>query len=236
MRGAHDLSPSKSNRRRLPWAIRAGNRSGSACCSPHRRAKRRAAQRQRVRPGRRDVSRRRVLPGATGQLVDTQVGTALPVTGPTASKRFRQAPTTCASSWGVWRHHSPPSRSGPEPNRPAQLPAKAPSSRRRSGLQALEDVPVVLSGGQRMRPGWRARPQVARARRGSRPLRLLSALRGPPRKVAPERQPLSDFASGRPTSNSSLCQLLSAKAPVFSPSRGRPHRCRCHGCRCPYCC
>ncbi len=189
-----------------------------------------------VRPGRRDVSRRRVLPRATGQLVDTQIGTALPVTGPTASKRFRQALTTCASGWGVWRHHSPPSRSGPEPNRPAQLPAKAPSSRRRSGLQALEDVPVVLSGGQRVRPGWRARPQVARARRGSRPLRLLSALRGPPRKVAPERQPLSDFASGRPTSNGSLCQLLSAKAPVFSPSRGRPHRCRCHGCRCPYCC
>lgn len=191
-----------------------------------------------VRPGRRDVSRRRVLPGATGQLVDTQVGTALPVTGPTASKRFRQAPTTCASSWGGGggATTAPPSRSGPEPNRPAQLPAKAPSSRRRSGLQALEDVPVVLSGGQRVRPGWRTRPQVARARRGSRPLRLLSALRGLPRKVAPERQPLSDFASGRPTSNGSLCQLLSAKAPVFSPSRGRPHRCRCHGCRCPYCC
>ncbi len=236
MRGAHDLSPSKSNRRRLPWAIRAGNRSGSACCSPHRRAKRRAAQRQRYAQG--------VVTSAEGESFRERRGSSLTrrlappptATGPTASKRFRQAPTTCASGWGVWRHHSPPSRSGPEPNRPAQLPAKAPSSRRRSGLQALEDVPVVLSGGQRVRPGWRARPQVARARRGSRPLRLLSALRGPPRKVAPERQPLSDFASGRPTSNGSLCQLLSAKAPVFSPSRGRPHRCRCHGCRCPYCC
>ncbi|MCS4159445.1 hypothetical protein GGP99_003437 [Salinibacter ruber] len=241
MRGAHDLSPSKSNPRRLPWAIRAGNRSGSACCSPHRRTKCRAAQRQRVRPGRRDVSRRRVLPGATGQLVDTQIGTAPHSDGPYRIEEIPTGPYDLRVRLGGWRHHSPPSRSGPEPNRPAALPpcviaAKAPSSRRRSGLQALEDVPVVLSGGQRVRPGWRARPQVARARRGSRPLRLLRALRGLPRKVAPERQPLSDFASGRPTSNGSLCQLLSAKAPVFSPSRGRPHRCRCHGCRCPYCC
>ena len=225
----------------------AGNRSWSACCSPHKRAKHPAAQCQRYAPGRRDVSRRRVLPGATGQLVDTQIGTALPVTGTTASKRFRQAPTTCASGWGAITGPittecgaeptcgPAPYPTNPRPYRPQQLPAKAPSSRHRSGLQAPEDVPVVLSGGQRMRPGWRARPQVARARRGSRPLRLLRALRGLLRKVAPERQPLSDFASGRPTSNGSLCQLLSAKAPVFSPSRGRPHRCRCHGCRCPYC-
>ena len=189
-----------------------------------------------VRPGRRDVSRRRVLPGATGQLVDTQIGTAPPQRRALPHRRDSDRPLRPARQVGELAPPQPPSRSGPEPNRPAQLPAKAPSSRRRSGLQALEDVPVVLSGGQRVRPGWRARPQVARARRGSRPLRLLSALRGLPRKVAPERQPFSDFASGRPTSNGSLCQLLSAKAPVFSPSRGRPHRCRCHGCRCPYCC
>ncbi len=248
MRGAHDLSPSKSNRRRLPWVIRAGNRSGSACCSPHRQAKRRAAQRQRYAQG--------VVTSAEGESSRERRGSSLTrrlappptATGPTASKRFRQAPTTCASGWGVGATTAPhhgrgrsrtaprPYPTDPWPYRPAQLPAKAPSSRRRSGLQALEDVPVALSGGQRVRPGWRARPQVARARRGSRPLRLLRALRGLPRKVAPERQPLSDFASGRPTSNGSLCQLLSAKAPVFSPSRGRPHRCCCHGCRCPYCC
>ncbi|MCS4190671.1 hypothetical protein GGP51_002154 [Salinibacter ruber] len=188
-----------------------------------------------VRPGRRDVSRRRVLPGATGQLVDTQIGTAPHSDGPYRIEEIPTGPYDLRVRLGGLAPPQPPSRSGPEPNRPAQLPAKASSSRRRSGLQALEDVPVALSGGQRVRPGWRARPQVARARRGSRPLRLLRALRGLLRKVAPERQPLSDFASGRPTSNGSLCQLLSAKAPVFSPSRGRPHRCRCHGCRCPYC-
>ena len=168
-----------------------------------------------VRPGRCDVSRRRVLPGATGQLVDTQIGTALPVTGTTASKRFRQAPTTCASDWGAITGPittdcgaeptcgPAPYPTNPRPYRPQQLPAKAPSSRRRSGLQTLEDVPVALSGGQRVRPGWRTRPQVARARRGSRPLRLLRALRGSPRKVTPERQ--------------ARC-------------------CHCHSCRCHYCC
>ncbi len=189
-----------------------------------------------VRPGRRDVSRRRVLPGATGQLVDTQIGTAPHSDGPYRIEEIPTGPYDLRVRLGGLAPPQPPITVGAGAEPPAQLPAKAPSSRRRSGLQALEDVPVALSGGQRVRPGWRARPQVARARRGSRPLRLLRALRGLLRKVAPERQPLSDFASGRPTSNGSLCQLLSAKAPVFSPSRGRPHRCRCHGCRCPYCC
>jgi len=43
-----------------------------------------------VRPGRRDVSRRRVFPGATGQLVDTQVGTAPHSDGP---YRIEEIPT-----------------------------------------------------------------------------------------------------------------------------------------------
>lgn len=166
-------------------------------------------------------------------------------TGPTASKRFRQAPTTCASGWGVWRHHSPPSRSGPEPNRPAQLPAKAPSSRRRSGLQALEDVPVVLSGGQRVRPGWRARPQVARARRGSRPLFGVcsgkSLQRGSPSRTSlPDglrrtvrsascslpRRPSSRLPEGGPTAVVATAAVAptAVEGPAAHRHRPHPHR------------
>ncbi len=132
MRGAHDLSPSKSNRRRLPWAIRAGNRSGSACCSPHRRAKRRAAQRQRVRPGRRDVSRRRVLPGATGQLVDTQIGTAPHSDGPYRIEEIPTGPYGLRVRLGSWRHHSPHHGRG----RSRTAPRNCPRRRRRPGAEA----------------------------------------------------------------------------------------------------
>ncbi len=138
MRGAHDLSPSKSNRRRLPWAIRAGNRSGSACCSPHRRAKRRAAQRQRVRPGRRDVSRRRVLPGATGQLVDTQIGTAPPQRRALPHRRDSDRPLRPARQVGELAPPQPPITvgAGAEPPRGLTALRNCPRRRRRPGTEA----------------------------------------------------------------------------------------------------
>ena len=138
MRGAHDLSPSKSNRRRLPWAIRAGNRSGSACCSPHRRAKRRAAQRQRVRPGRRDVSRRRVLPGATGQLVDTQIGTAPHSDGPYRIEEIPTGPYDLRVRLGGLAPPQPPITvgAGAEPPRGLTALRNCPRRRRRPGAEA----------------------------------------------------------------------------------------------------
>jgi hypothetical protein len=88
------------------------------------------------------------LPGATGQLVDTQIGTA-----PRSDGHYRIEGISTGTYdlrvrlGGHHRHHHDRERSrtdprlcptDPRPYRPAQLPAKAPSSRRRSGLKLLK--------------------------------------------------------------------------------------------------
>ena len=182
------------------------------------------------------------LLGATGQLVDTQIGTA-----PRSDGHYRTEEISTGTYdlrvrlVGCETITSPiTAECGAEPTcGPATLPPRAIALEgavvpAQKWAQALEDVPVALSSvdGQRARLGWRTLPQVARARRRSRPLRLL---RGVPRKVAPKGSPSRTSRSGGLTSNGSFCPFLSANAPVFSPSRRRPHRCRRHYCRCRYC-
>lgn len=91
-----------------------------------------------VRPGRRDVSRRRVLPRATGQLVDTQIGTAPHSDGPYRIEEIPTGPYDLRVRLGGLAPPQSPITvgAGAEPPRGLTALRNCPRRRRRPGAEA----------------------------------------------------------------------------------------------------
>ncbi len=98
-----------------------------------------------VRSGRRDVSRRRVLSGATGQLVDTQIGTAPHSDGPYRIEEIPTGPYDLRVKLGGLAPPQPPITVGAGAELPRGLtllirgrtaPRNCPRRRRRPGAEA----------------------------------------------------------------------------------------------------